>query len=132
MEPPTGYRSASGSRSEGGTTSCQHGRVRERVGIRLGPTALQDVVRGNLVRGNAVGLLAAAGSQGATIAGNRFEDNRIQARDEGNGNRWDDGRWGNYWSDLRGVDADGDGVLDQQREIPSEGVDRYPLAEAPD
>lgn len=103
----------------------------EGIGILLGPAASGAVVRGNLLRDNDTGVLADAGSQGSLVTANRFEANRTQARDEGSGNAWDDGRRGNWWSDLIAVDVDGDGILDRPREITAAGIDRYPLAEPP-
>jgi len=40
-------------------------------------------------------------------------------------NVWDNGRWGNYWSNYNGSDLDDDGVGDT--DLPWEGVDNYPL-----
>jgi parallel beta-helix repeat protein len=101
------------------------------VGIILGDGAYASVLRGNVVRGNAIGLHAEGASAANIISGNAFVDNRTQARDEGVANAWDDGRRGNYWSDFAGLDPDGDGVLNRSRNVPPEGRDRYPLAEPP-
>jgi parallel beta-helix repeat protein len=101
------------------------------VGIILGDGAYASVLRGNVVRGNAVGLHAEGASEANIISGNAFIDNRTQARDEGVVNAWDDGRRGNYWSEFLGLDPDGDGVFDRSRKVPTEGLDRYPLAKPP-
>jgi hypothetical protein len=101
------------------------------VGIILGDGAYAGVVRGNVVRGNAIGLHAEGTSEANIISGNAFVDNRTQARDEGVANAWDDGRRGNYWSELAGLDPDGDGVFDRSRKVPAEGLDRYPVVEPP-
>lgn len=43
-------------------------------------------------------------------------------------NSWDNGTSGNFWSDYRGIDADGDGVGDTPYAIGfNESPDRYPL-----
>jgi parallel beta-helix repeat protein len=44
-------------------------------------------------------------------------------------NIWDDGypSGGNYWSDHVDVDADYDGISDEQYEIDTDNIDRYPL-----
>ncbi len=42
---------------------------------------------------------------------------------------WDDGypSGGNYWSDYKGVDANGDGIGDTPHVIDEYNKDRYPL-----
>ncbi len=60
-----------------------------------------------------------------TVHHNNFISNADQAADYGYGNVWDDGHEGNFWSNYRGTDLDGDGVGDTS--IPWEGVDYYPL-----
>ncbi len=82
-----------------------------RAGIFIdGSTA---TLEGNLVAANDVGVYVVASARGNRFTGNGFTDNReavvfscaapADARGE-----WD----GNYWSDYRGYDADGDGVGD--------------------
>ncbi|MBF8290221.1 MAG: Beta helix protein [Chloroflexi bacterium] len=101
------------------------------IGILLGDGAFASRVRGNVMRGNAIGLHAGGASEANIISGNAFANNLTQARDEGAANAWDDGRRGNYWSDFTGLDPDGDGVLDRSRKVRPEGLDRYPLTEPP-
>lgn len=101
------------------------------VGIHLSEDAYGNVIRGNVVRGNWLGLLADPSSERNLITGNAFDGNGTQAHDVGVVNLFDDGTRGNYWSDLDGPDADGDGVVDRFRAIGPEGVDRFPLAQPP-
>ena len=101
------------------------------VGISLSHDAHANVVRGNFVRGSAVGIFADPTSTQNLVFGNAFADNRIHARDEGSANRWDHGGRGNHWSGLAGFDADGDGVFDNSRPVAPAGIDRYPLATPP-
>jgi parallel beta-helix repeat protein len=100
------------------------------TGIRLDDGAHSNRITANVLRGNALGV-EAADSTDNLVSGNAFIDNDRAARDIGVANQWDDGRRGNYWSDFRGSDADGDGIIDRPREIPRAGIDRYPLADAP-
>jgi parallel beta-helix repeat protein len=77
--------------------------------------------------GQAVRLLA--DTEGDSVYHNDFICSGTPASDEGD-NTWDAGypAGGNYWSDLQGVDSDGDGIYDDPLPIPGgSGVDRYPL-----
>ncbi len=42
-------------------------------------------------------------------------------------NIWDNGTFGNYWSDYSGIDANGDGVGDTSYSVSEDDVDKYPL-----
>ncbi|MBI2918849.1 MAG: hypothetical protein HYY01_12775 [Chloroflexi bacterium] len=86
-----------------------------------------NFVQGNLVAYNGkCGLLIIAG-EGNVIRRNSFVDNECNAADRGKHNQWDlDGK-GNYWSDYKGKDANGDGVGDTPYPVAPNGVDRYPL-----
>lgn len=54
----------------------------------------------------------------------------IQARDDGDGNFWNDTSGGNYWRDLDSEDGDGDGILDDPYLIfGTTTYDKKPLAE---
>jgi parallel beta-helix repeat protein len=101
------------------------------TGILLAEGAYENVLRGNVLRLNRVGLLADPSSERNVITGNAFEENGTQAQDMGKANAWDDGRRGNYWSDVVGRDVDGDGVFDQSLAVEPNGVDSFPLAQPP-
>jgi nitrous oxidase accessory protein len=68
--------------------------------------------RDNVVAANDVGLWVWPSAQGNTFAGNSLVDNGEQVSAQGGGvpasNRWA----GNFWSDYRGYDVDGDGAGD--------------------
>jgi hypothetical protein len=75
-----------------------------------------------------------ADSDNNTLCLNNFINNAVQVRSDyslgyrvyGN-NRLDNGLQGNFWSDYRGVDADGDGICDTPYIIDDQRRDNYPL-----
>ncbi len=74
--------------------------------------------RGNTLRGNVFaecdyGVVMVAESQDNLIVGNAFLENGLAAHDPRQINRWSDASGGNYWSDYRGVDVNGDGFGDE-------------------
>lgn len=73
------------------------------------------VLRRNVIAGNEVGL-SLQSSAALTVAGNRIADNLADVRALGRmlspGMRWTSGGRGNFWSEYRGYDADGDGIGD--------------------
>ena len=60
---------------------------------------------------------------------NNFVENKINAEDQGNNNRWDNGSIGNYWDDYEGQDLNGDGIGDTPYDVPPAGgsADNYPI-----
>jgi parallel beta-helix repeat protein len=59
---------------------------------------------------------------------NNFIDNRIQAYDIDSNSHWDNGEFGNYWSDYTGEDNDYDGIGDTPYYLYRESnLDNYPL-----
>jgi len=83
----------------------------------------------NLISNNGIGIRLTY-SSGNRIHHNSFINNAQQLHLAESPNAWDDGAGeGNYWSDYRGKDLDGDGAGDTL--IPHQGVDYYPLIEDP-
>ncbi len=83
-------------------------------------------IRANRITQNKVGLGIGNGV-GNTIVGNSFVGNSLNGQDGGQNDLWNDESAGNYWSDYRGKDANGDGIGDTPYKILPNGVDRYPL-----
>ncbi len=64
---------------------------------------------------------------GAKVFLNNFIANRLEAYDDGS-NMFDNGKYGNYWSEFRASDDDKNGILDRPYKIDDNSLDRYPLA----
>ena len=62
----------------------------------------------------------------------RFTPGALQVSTPGtaNGNSWDNGSLGNYWSDYKGLDANSDGIGDSPYYINPNNQDNYPLMSA--
>ena len=70
-----------------------------------------NAVADNLVLENDVGAHVTAGSSGERFVGNSFMHNDQQAFADSSAHAsWNDSDGGNYWSDDRAVDVDGDGT----------------------
>jgi parallel beta-helix repeat protein len=94
------------------------------VGINLQRTGCQ--IYNNSFRNlSSTALTATTMSKNNVMYLNRFFDNAINAREQGN-NQWDNGTVGNYWDDYNYVDRDHDGFGDRAYTIGS-GRDHYPL-----
>ena len=85
-----------------------------------------NIVRNNtLLSQSASGIYVQSNSNNNILYLNRFIDNGISAKDDGN-NRWYYGSRGNYWSDYNNADKDLDGIGDVI--YSKRGVsDPYPL-----
>jgi hypothetical protein len=94
------------------------------------PGANFNWLRANRITQNKVGI-AVGGGEGNTIVGNSFIKNSNDGSDRGINNRWDNGTEGNYWSDYKGEDKNGDGIGDIPFNIPPNGIDNYPLIKPP-
>lgn len=88
----------------------------------------------NIITSNAMSINSEAGiymeeSSNNTFFHNNFMDNGLGAEGQVysffSWNTWDNGAEGNYWSDYKGVDLNGDGIGDTN--IPHLGVDSLPL-----
>ena len=65
-----------------------------------------------------------------TIYHNNFVNNALQVvGDTDSVNSWDNGTVGNYWSDYKGIDWDGDGIGDTPYIIDERNRDNYPMME---
>ena len=98
-------------------------------GLTLGVGATQNLIDGNTIAHNAVGLIG--GCDVNTVYHNNFLNNDVQAQSGCITQRfspiiWNDGNGkGNFWSDYDGQDVNGDGVGDTL--VPHLGFDNYPL-----
>jgi parallel beta-helix repeat protein len=86
--------------------------------------------QGNILANNTIldcnkGIYLSPESNDALIYGNNMI-NSPNSSDLGS-NVWDYNGGGNYWSDYTGIDANGDGAGEAAYDIPTNGVDRYPL-----
>lgn len=89
-------------------------------GMRLGPekcvfiyNANRNKLLDNEFQGCAIGIHFTAGSEGNTMTGNAFIDNRNQVKYVGTRYLdWSVNGRGNYWSDNPAFDLDGDGIGD--------------------
>jgi nitrous oxidase accessory protein NosD len=89
------------------------------VGISAtGSTSGLNVTRSEM-RANSIGVEMRRGSRSSSVWGNDFVDNRLQALDDGEGNRWDSASGGNFWSGHSGLDADCDGRFDAPYAMPA-------------
>lgn len=83
-------------------------------GVAVQPSS-HAVLTGNVIAANTVGM-ALQGSATLTVAGNHFSDNLTDVRPLGSrmspSTRWSQDGRGNFWSEYRGFDANGDGIGD--------------------
>lgn len=86
------------------------------------------VITGNAIGYCDFGVLFGGMSQRNVVYGNAFFACGFPAKDEGRDNRWHHEGRGNYWSDYRGQDLNGDKIGDTPYELVP---DLYPLLEPP-
>jgi parallel beta-helix repeat protein len=93
-----------------------------------------DEITQNIIKDNSVGIEFSASAQfpyGNTLYHNDFINNGAQVKiNNPVPNIWDDGRSprkGNYWSDYKGLDINGDGIGDTAYVVNAENQDNYPL-----
>ena len=94
--------------------------------IMIASNSTKNVVKGNTIVGNGFGIDFWGNSVNNIIYHNNFVNNTQQAGLEPL-NVWDNGAEGNYWSDYKGVDLNGDGIGDTL--LPHLGIDNFPLVE---
>jgi nitrous oxidase accessory protein NosD len=93
--------------------------------------ATRNFVVANVIAASLVVVLLEEETYDNRLVGNAFVGTLVSATDEGEGNHWDDGSRGNFWSDVPITDADGDGITDVSRMVAPNGRDRFPLVKAP-
>lgn len=95
--------------------------------IFFGGSSRANVVEGNTIIGNSAGIGFWSNSSSNIIYHNNFVNNTEQAPITEALNVWDNGAEGNYWSDYKGVDSNGNGIGDTL--LPHLGIDNFPLVE---
>jgi hypothetical protein len=92
-------------------------------------SAAHNFVQVNLVAYNsAYGVVVHSGNSNH-IHHNSLVNNPNNASDHGSHNSWDDGSEGNYWSDYKGKDVNGDRIGEIPYQVPPNALDNYPLME---
>jgi len=96
-------------------------------GIDIFNNSYDNTITGCKFYCNKLGLKIYDDSNNNLIYQNDFIKNRKQVYDECI-NQWDNGTHGNYWSNFKDVDGNGDGIWDHPISIPGgDNKDRYPL-----
>jgi parallel beta-helix repeat protein len=83
---------------------------------------------GNNITDNQVSIDFQMDSSSNRIHYNNFVNNEVHF-DDTSVNFWDNGTVGNYWSDYKGIDWDGDGIGDTPYIIDENNRDNYPMME---
>ncbi|NIA11880.1 MAG: hypothetical protein GWP10_19680, partial [Nitrospiraceae bacterium] len=88
-----------------------------------------NTITTNTASNNNNGIRLLGSSRNNTLHHNNLTDNTWgNAYDESGDNQWDSGTAGNYYSNYRGTDPDGDGIGNDPHPIHGgSSVDRYPL-----
>jgi hypothetical protein len=107
------------------TTNSAFLRVSTTV-FRLVNSSFNTVVESNISSNNSLRSpeLSVRGSYNNTFFKNNFSIEQFSANE---GNFWDNGSLGNYWSGYDGVDENGDGIGDTPHLINANDQDRFPL-----
>jgi hypothetical protein len=94
-------------------------------GMRVSTTA-DLLIYAKTVTHNKVGVVVLSTAGRNVLCRNNFIENEKNADVKG-APKWDNGAEGNYWSDYKGEDKNGDGIGDS--DIPHLGLDYKPLVE---
>jgi parallel beta-helix repeat protein len=95
-------------------------------GIVLCGNSSQNIITGNTIKDNAIGLAMTGGDN--FICHNNFINNRNQTdMITSYHNAWNNTYEGNYWSNYNGTDADQDGIGDTPYSIDESNQDNHPL-----
>jgi parallel beta-helix repeat protein len=89
-------------------------------------SSTQNLITMNNITKNEMGI-GFDESSNNKIYRNNFLNNTMPADVQNSINMWDNGSFGNYWSDYDGVDANGDGIGDKPYVIDEDNKDNYPL-----
>ena len=85
----------------------------------------------NLFINNNRGMYFCCGARNNIVFLNDFINNSEWNGNDGNINKWDYNKLGNYWDDYNGSDSNGDGIGDTPYEISiNDKRDNYPLMES--
>jgi len=116
------------SRSRDNTLSENDVRANHDQGISLIESVDNKIIK-NIVLDNYGTGISICESSNTLVYYNNLVDNKDNGVDDTNSNFWDNGDEGNYWSDYRGNDMDGDEIGDTPYSIPGIGkaTDNYPL-----
>lgn len=111
------------------SVSCNVVTQSSNYGIWLSSLSKSNLIMGNNITSNNYGIYIDSGVNNS-IYHNNFINNAKQAKTDGYYlNFWDDNypSGGNYWSNLVGLDVNGDGIIDEPYVIDADNNDRYPL-----
>lgn len=81
----------------------------------------------NIMTSNWYGIFSLHSGSNIIYRNNFIENIKQASMNESYVDIWDNGCEGNYWSDYKGRDMDGDGIGDTL--LPHQGLDQYPLME---
>ncbi|RLE64635.1 MAG: hypothetical protein DRJ47_07205 [Thermoprotei archaeon] len=98
-----------------------------RLGMRINESKGNVIKYNNISRNFEIGVVVEA--SGNTFYCNNFIENNLSQALGVLPNTWDKGYFfgGNYWSDYKGSDSDGDGIGETLYVISKNNVDHYPL-----
>jgi len=97
------------------------------MGITLHESNNNTIVNNTISNNFSLGISLSSSCENNKIYYNNFINNSVNAKDEGN-NTWHTGKYGNYWSDYNGTDANDDGIGNTPYNLTGgDNQDLYPL-----